>query len=177
MINLDVEKSHAEILSSQDRYDIITFAMEAADDNGFINSFIFERALYVYAAIMLYQERKEELASLAAEDLLNAWQTIVMDETVENMQVDYFDILKVLMEEAEIWNEEYQAWAHSVRGILDTVQQFSGDIVNAAAGRLTETAKETGVTELLKTTEKWNMNGVDPGTIDPNTLFDKVTEE
>jgi hypothetical protein len=46
--------------------------MDAADDNGFINSFIFERALYCYAAIMLYPEHKEELAELATSNLIAA---------------------------------------------------------------------------------------------------------
>ena len=154
MINLQLEKTQSKILSAQDRYDVISFAMEAADDNGFINSFIFERALYVYAAIMLYQERKEEIAELAADDLLNAWQTLVMDETIDDMRENYTEILEVLVREAEIWNEEYQAWAHSVRGILDVVQGFSGDIMQAAAGRLTETAEQTGVTQLLETAEE-----------------------
>jgi hypothetical protein len=70
MINLETEKSLA--LDAQERYDIISFAMDAADDNGFINSFVFERALYCYAAIMLYPEHKEELAELATSNLIAA---------------------------------------------------------------------------------------------------------
>ena len=65
MINLIFE--HDSHLSSQDRYDIISFAMEAADDNGFINSFVYERALYCYAAIMLYPERREEIGNLLSD--------------------------------------------------------------------------------------------------------------
>lgn len=70
MINLEIEKSLA--LDAQERYDIISFAMDAADDNGFINSFVFERALYCYAAIMLYPELKEDLSEKVASNLINA---------------------------------------------------------------------------------------------------------
>ena len=61
MINLENEKSLA--LDAQERYDIIGFAMDAADDNGFINSFVFERALYCFAAIVLYPEHKDKIVS------------------------------------------------------------------------------------------------------------------
>jgi hypothetical protein len=70
MINLETEKSLA--LNAQERYDIISLAMDAADDNGFINSFIFERALYCYAAIILYPELREELSELATINLISA---------------------------------------------------------------------------------------------------------
>ena len=42
---IDFEKEKSLALDAQERYDIIAFAMDAADDEGFINSFIFERAL------------------------------------------------------------------------------------------------------------------------------------
>ena len=68
MINLEIEKSLT--LSAQDHYDIISFAIDAADDNGFINSFVFERALYCYTFIILNPERKDELSPIAAENIL-----------------------------------------------------------------------------------------------------------
>ena len=147
MINLDNEKSLN--LSSQDRYDIIAFAMDAADDNGFINSFIFERALYCYAIIMLYPEKKDELAPQVAENLIAAWEQFLADGLIEEMVDEYHLDLNTLTEEAQTWYEEYSDWAHSVRGVLDVVQQFSGDIVQGAANRLTSTAKETGVEEMI----------------------------
>ena len=69
MINLEIEKTLT--FSAQDRYDIISFAMDAADDNGFINSFVFERALYCYAFMMLRPERKDELTPIAANNILD----------------------------------------------------------------------------------------------------------
>ena len=155
MINLETEKSLA--LDAQERYDIISFAMDAADDNGFINSFVFERALYCYAAIMLYPEYKEELAELATSNLIAAWNKILEENIFEQMIKSYETTVTILCQEAENWFKEYSDWAHSARGILDIVQQFSGDIVQNAANKLTSTAEETGVANLLEIADEWGM--------------------
>lgn len=155
MINLETEKSLA--LDAQERYDIISFAMDAADDNGFINSFVFERALYCYAAIMLYPELKEDLSKKIASNLIDAWNVLLDDGLFEKMAKNYETTLNILCQEAEIWFKEYADWAHSARGILEVVQEFSGDILQNAAGRLTATAEETGVQELLEVADEWGM--------------------
>lgn len=155
MINLETEKSLA--LDAQERYDIISFAMDAADDNGFINSFIFERALYCYAAIMLYPEYKEELSELATSNLIAAWNKILEENIFEQMIKSYETTIAILCQEAENWFKEYSDWAHSARGILDIVQQFSGNILENAANRLTTTAQETGVSNLLEVADEWGM--------------------
>lgn len=155
MININNEKSLA--LDAQERYDIISFAMDAADDNGFINSFIFERALYCYAAIMLYPEQKDSLSQQVAANLVQAWSTMIQNGLFEKMIDEFGSTLETLSEEAEKWYQEYSDWAHSARGILNVVQQFSGDIVQNAAARLTGTAQETGVNELLEIADEWGM--------------------
>lgn len=155
MINLETEKSLA--LDAQERYDIISFAMDAADDNGFINSFVFERALYCYAAMMLYPEYKKELAELATSNLIAAWNKILEENIFEQMIKNYETTITILCQEAENWFKEYSDWAHSARGILDIIQQFSGNIVENAANRLTTTAQETGVSNLLEVADEWGM--------------------
>lgn len=155
MINLETEKSLA--LDAQERYDIISFAMDAADDNGFINSFVFERALYCYAAIMLYPEYKEELSELATINLISAWNKILEENIFEQMIKTYEATIIILCQEAENWFKEYSDWAHSARGVLNIIQQFSGDMVQNAAARLTGTAEETGVSDLLEIADEWGM--------------------
>ena len=155
MINLSFEEKTA--LDAQERYDIISYAMDAADDSGFVNSYIFERALYCFAAIILYPDRKEALATLISINLLDGWKHLVQDGTIQEMMEKYPDELKMLAEEGKIWFEEYSDWAHSARGILDVVQQYSGNIVQSAASRLTQTAESTGVQDLLNVAEDWGM--------------------
>lgn len=156
MIDIELEKSFK--LNAQDRYDIISMAMDAADDNGFINSFIYERALYVYAAIMLYPEWKDELSEAAALDLLRTWDLLLEKNLLEKMNTDYPLEISALTDAAEDWYAEYSDWAHSARGILDMVQTFTGNVLNTAAGRLEETAKETGVANIIDIANEWGMN-------------------
>ena len=156
MINLETEKSLA--LDAQERYDIIAMAMDAADDNGFINSFIFERALYVYAAIYLYPEHQESISKAAAQNLIKAWNILIENDFLINMVEEHEQVLEQLSKEANIWYEEYSDWAHSARGILEMIQEYSGNIVQGAASRLTSTAQETGVTELLEIAKDWGMD-------------------
>ena len=155
MINLENEKSLA--LDAQERYDIISFAMDAADDNGFINSFVFERALYCFAAITLYPERKDEIVSHMQNSPIEGWKFLINNGLIEQMQKDHESTLNQLADEAKIWFDEYADWAHSARGVLSIVQQFSGNIVQNAAASLTGAARESGVSQLLEVAEDWGM--------------------
>lgn len=155
---IDFEKEKSLALDAQERYDIISFAMDAADDNGFINSFIFERALCCFAAIMLYPEHKDTIAKAVAEDLLRSWNTLIENGIIENMFNEYKDVLDVLFQESEQWYQEYSDYAHSARGVLEMVQTFTGDITQNAAKLLTHTAEESGVKEMLEVANEWGMN-------------------
>ena len=155
MIDFNKEKSLA--LDAQERYDIIAMAIDAADDNGFINSFILERALCCYAAIMLYPERSEAISEATSKDLLLSWKDLVEDDTIKSMREEHADTLEVLFEEAEIWYKEYCDYAHSARGVLEMVQSFTGDITQGAARLLTNTAQETGVQDLLEIADSWGI--------------------
>ena len=155
MINLEIEKSLA--LDAQERYDIISFAMDAADDNGFINSFVFERALYCFAAVMLYPEEKETISKSLAISPIETWKNLLDNGFVEKMVKKYSETLDQLAAEADIWYKEYSDWAHSARGILDIVQQFTGDFVGNAATTLKQTAEETGVEKIIDIANEWGM--------------------
>ena len=79
------------------------------------------------------------------------------NETIQAMMNSYKDTLDVIFQEAEIWYQEYADYAHSARGILEMVQGFTGNIVENAAARLSQTAEQTGVQELLEVAEDWGM--------------------
>jgi hypothetical protein len=107
---------------------------------------------------MLYPEHKEELAELATSNLIAAWNKILEENIFEQMIKSYETTITILCQEAENWFKEYSDWAHSARGILDIVQQFSGNMVQSAANKLTSTAEETGVASLLEIADEWGMN-------------------
>ena len=146
-INLEKEKNFA--LSAADRYDIISFAIEAADDSGFLNSFVFERALYCYAALMLMEDNKIEIQAKLTGNLMDAWDYCVEEGIIDEMVAQYSEVINQLSSEASIWFEEYNTYVTSARGILSIVEQFSGDIVQSAASALSKTAEDTGVNNII----------------------------
>lgn len=159
-MNITTEKNCK--LSCQERYEILDFACQAAEDNGFMNSFVFERAIYCFAAIRLLEDRKDEIAAAVAENLLVAWQGLVEDGTIEDMVANYPDELNLLADEGQVWLSEYEEYVHSARGLLDTIQMFAGDIVSQAAQQL-QAAQENGeVQQVIEIADKWGMNNKNP---------------
>jgi len=155
-INLDVEKQRK--LSTQDMYDILHFAAQSAEDNGFVNSFVFERALFEYAAIILYPDRKDEIAKKVSDGINAAWDYLLDDGTIDDMYDNYKLDIDMLAEEGNIWLSEFTKYLHSARGLLNTFQTFSGDIVKSAVEQFKTASKNTNVQEILDIADKWGMN-------------------
>lgn len=154
-INLENEKSLR--LSAQERYDIIDFAIQAAEDNGFMNGFIFERALWLFAAIRLYEDRKNELSSMIAANLLQAWDDLVQDGTMEQMVAEYKDELDTLALEAFAWYTEFYDYAHSARGLVNMFQQYSGNALTDAVNQFQAMQNNGDFQNVLDIAKDWGM--------------------
>ncbi len=156
MIDLEYEKNRK--LSTQDMYDIVSFAADASYDNGFLNEFIFERALYVFSAIVFYSEDKEELVSVAAKNINDAWDKIVEEGILDKMKDEYEIDLDKIADIGKIWFEDYREYTLSARGLLNNLQEFSGDIIKNAMNQLKKTSQEEGISQVLELADKWGMN-------------------
>lgn len=168
-INLQNEK--ALRLSAQERYDIIDFAIQAAEDNGFMNSFIFERALWLFAAIRLCEERKDEISAMISINLLEAWDVLVQDDTIRQMIDEYADEIEVLAKEALIWYEEYTDYIHSARGLLSTAQMFSGDIMKQALNQFTSMQNDGDFQNVMNIAQEWGIDNKPVAQLDQESLF------
>lgn len=156
-MDLAVEKT--KTLSTQEVYEIIDFAVQAAEDNGFLNSFVFERALYCFAAMRFYPERVEEIAGMMEDQSpLVAWDTLLEDGTVDKMLEENSVDLENLAQNGQVWFEEFNEYAHSARGLLNTIQDFSGDIVRQAAEQLKAASDNQQFQEVKAIAESWGMN-------------------
>lgn len=157
-MSINLEQELQSSLSTQDMYDIISFSIEAANDNGFINSFIFNRALYLFAAIILYPSEKEKYASIISKNINEAWDKLLEDGVLEKMEKSFPVELQMLADNAENWYAEYTQYAHSARGLLDTLQTFTGDIVKSAAEQLKMASEQSNIQEVLQIADRWGMN-------------------
>lgn len=161
-MTLYIDKEKTSALSSAAQFDIINFSIQAAEENGFLNSFIFERALYCFAAIVLNDDRKEEISSLVASGIIEAWEKLVEDGTMDELVKNYEEALNDLNENATRWFNEYQKYTISARGLLNNIQELSGSIVQNAADQLRSASTETGVADVLKIADAWGLNNTLP---------------
>lgn len=158
-------------LTSQDMYDIIHFSAQSAEDNGFVNQYVFERALYAYAAIILYPDRKEEISRMVSNNILDAWDALVSDGTMLDMEKNFSSDLKILGEVGSVWLDDYIKYLQSARGIFSTFKTFSGDIVESTVNRFKDAFNENDAKAVLEIADKWGMNNTPK---DESKLKEKV---
>lgn len=152
------ETETAKKLTSQDMYDIIHFAAQSAEDNGFVNQFVFERALYAYAAIILYPDRKEELSRIVSDNILDAWDALLADGTIADMNENFAVDMDALGRIGSVWLDDYIKYLQSARGILSSFQEFSGDIIQTAVEKFKTVSDEVGANQVLEIANNWGMN-------------------
>lgn len=152
------ETETAKKLISQDMYDIIHFAAQSAEDNGFVNQFVFERALYAYAAIILYPDRKEELGRMVSDNILDAWDALLADGTIADMNENFAVDMDALGRIGSVWLDDYIKYLQSARGILSSFQEFSGDIIQTAVEKFKTVSDEVGANQVLEIANNWGMN-------------------
>lgn len=152
------ETETAKKLTSQDMYDIIHFAAQSAEDNGFVNQFVFERALYAYAAIIIYPDRKEELGRIVSDNILDAWDALLADGTIADMNENFAVDMDALGRIGSVWLDDYIKYLQSARGILSSFQEFSGDIIQTAVEKFKTVSDEVGANQVLEIANNWGMN-------------------
>lgn len=162
MIDLELEKSRT--LTTEQITMILDLAAQAASDGGFVVTYIFERALMVFAAQVLYPEKKEELAAMIGNgyDIRLAFDAIVSNGLLEQMIDEYRTDLDILFSEGEIWLKEVKDFQQSARGILDSINTLSGDIVQAATQKLQEVAAGD-VSIVQEFANRWGFDRPTPG--------------
>lgn len=165
------ETETAKKLTSQDMYDIIHFAAQSAEDNGFVNQFVFERALYAYAAIILYPDRKEEIGSMVSNNILDAWDALLDDGTIADMNENFAVDMDALGRIGSVWLDDYIKYLQSMRGVFSVFQNFSGDIVESTVNRFKDAFNESDAQTVLDIADKWGMNNTPK---DESKLKEKV---
>ena len=128
MINIAREQELK--LTAQEIYDIISLAVEAADDDGFINSYIFERAVVEFTILSLYEEYANKYnGNDVLANVLGVWNEMLEDGILARFVQDYPEEQAYVFEIAAQWVIEYEKCAHSVRGLLASMSGFTNKLV------------------------------------------------
>lgn len=160
---MNISKEKNLKLTAQEIHDIMDLSMQAAEINGFISTYDFNRALYTYAAIMLYNDRKDEIVEQITEGTyLTAWTYLLQDGTIEQLLEEYPDEMDYLAESGQIWYEEYNNYALSIRGSLDEFRLFSRDILSKNAEQLFEAQNNSDFKNTYEIADRWGLNNENP---------------
>ena len=160
----DIEYEKSKKISTEQMSMILDMAAQAASDGGFISSYIFYRAAYVFAAQVLYPEKKDTIASTigVGYDIRLAFDLLVQDGTIEDMQTTYEADMEKLDDEAEIWYCEVSDYQQSARGLVDSITTLSGDIVKSATEQLQQVANGD-VKVIQEFANRWGFDRPTPG--------------
>jgi hypothetical protein len=162
MIDFELEKNRT--LTTEQIAMILDLSAQAASDGGFVSSYIFERAVMVFAAQVLYPEKKDEIAAMIGNgyDIRLAFDTLLSSGLLEKMSEDYSVDMQLLREEGYVWLEEVKEFQQSARGILDSINTLSGDIVQSAVQQLQQVA--SGDVKVIEDfANRWGFDRPTPG--------------
>lgn len=160
----DIEYEKSKKISTEQMSMVLDLAAQAASDGGFISSYIFYRAAYVFAAQVLYPEKKDTIASTigVGYDIRLAFDLLVQDGTIEDMQTTYEADMKKLDSAAEVWYYEVSDYQQSARGLVDSITTLSGDIVKSATEQLQQVANGD-VKVIQEFANRWGFDRPTPG--------------
>lgn len=160
----DIEYEKNKKISTEQMSMILDMAAQAASDGGFISSYIFYRAAYVFAAQVLFPEKKDTIASTigVGYDIRLAFDFLVQDGTIEDMQAAYEADMKKLDSAAEVWYYEVSDYQQSARGLVDSITTLSGDIVKSATEQLQQVANGD-VKVIQEFANRWGFDRPTPG--------------
>lgn len=156
---IDLSYEQRKTLSTENIAMILDFAAQAASDNGLMHYFIFERAMYVFAAQILFPDKKDMIADAIGQgyDIRFAFDILVKEGMLQEMEKFFKPDVCILQEEGQRWFEEAKEYEHSARGLLDTVTSYSGDIVKNAAEQL-QKAASGDVQVIEQFASKWGFD-------------------
>lgn len=152
----DIRNDEEQKLTMEQVCMIEDFAAQAANDGGFMCSYVFERALVVFAAIVLYPDRKKDITQMIGKghDIRAAYETLKETGLVKEMLEDYKNEINYLFAIGDVWFQEAKDYEQSARGLLSTISDFSGDIVQSAFEKLQEAV--TGDAKIVRDfAEEW----------------------
>lgn len=160
----DIEYEKSKKISTEQMSMILDMAAQAASDGGFISSYIFPRAAYVFAAQVLYPEKKEVIASSIGQgyDIRLAFDLLAKDGTLEDMQTTYAKDIEELDFNAGNWYEDVSKYQQSARGLVDSITTLSGDIVKSATEQLQQVANGD-VKIIQEFANRWGFDRPTPG--------------
>ena len=154
-------------LTSQEIYDMINSCLEEAEDNGFLNQFVFERALVCHEVLLLIEDLDDIDGPMVAENPLTAFDHFLEMGYIQNLVKNHTATVDYIGKVAAQYFEDYEKYLLSVGGVLNKAEIFSSEVLQNMAGQMNELAKNGDIQETLKIANEWGMNRQPPKVENP----------
>lgn len=145
-------------LTSQEIYDMINSCLEEAEDNGFLNQFVFERALVCHEVLLLIEDLDDIDGPMVAENPLTAFDHFLEMGYIQSLIKNHADTVIYIGKVAAQYFEDYEKYLLSVGGVLNKAEIFSSEILQNMAGQMNDLTKNGDIQETLKIANEWGMN-------------------
>lgn len=179
MKELDYKLERVIKLSTKEVETVLDFATQAANDNGYMSSLVFQKAVYVFAAMILYPDRKEEIsAAIGGQyDISVIYDKLNTEKLFDKMDDEFAETMQYLREVSIDWFEDAKSYAHSARGLLDSLNTLSGDVVKSAVEQLQKTVQSDDVATVLQIGDALGVNRKQDTSIKDSGKLKDVSEK
>lgn len=165
---IKVAQEKASKLSAAEINYILTVSFDMASTNGFVNSFVFERAMYVYTYAVLCAKngKEDELEKKAAENeggVLDLWNHLLLDGSIEELTKNYEPELTILQHAAGDMFDDYQEYQRSIRCIANDLTGTAESIIREVASAAKSSLSKEQYQEVVDIASKWGLKEVIAG--------------
>ena len=168
-------------LTSQEIYDMINSCLEEAEDNGFLNQFVFERALVCHEVLLLIEDLDDVDGPMVAENPLTAFDHFLEMGYIQNLVKSHTDTVAYIGKIVAQYFEDYEKYLLSIGGVLNKAEIFSSEVLQNMTGQVKSVMDNEDIKQTLHITDEWGMNRVPEEVAAPvdskqvlNSLFNVV---
>lgn len=146
---LNIEQIKNCPLTSQEIYDMINSCLEEAEDNGFLNRFVFERALVCHEVLLLIEDLDELDGPMVAENPLKAFNHFIEVGYVDQLIEHFGEVVEYIGQIATPYYDDYEKYLLSVGGVLNKAEILSSKVLQNMAGQVQNVIENDDIKQTL----------------------------
>jgi len=166
---LDLNFEIISPLTTQERYEIINFALDAANDNGFLNQYVFEQAFWCKVAVYLVDDIDDEIVDMVNRNPMEAWDKMIKEEILQTLFNQYQELTINTAEGAMSYLDylgsittqyfnDYKEYLLSFGGALSQTDMMSSDNLDTFTKELQSFMNNDNTLKTLNVADEWGMN-------------------
>lgn len=145
-------------LEPQKVYDVVAMTVDAANDEGFINPYILDRALVEFFVTAISDDLNDKyFERLAHGEINGVWKDMLKDDTVFSTLDDESASFEFVCNVAADWCDAYKEYLSSPACVVNAIQKITSDMSNAMNGTINNALTDENINEVMKIATDWGM--------------------